>query len=102
ATSAVSVRMLTHNIYPSASKIVPIYTSFPERPYERLAELSTAALPEARGLLREKARSLGADALIILPAGGQLAAVSESVNPRPGAPAVTMIRAVAIRYERQQ
>ncbi|MGQ0562447.1 MAG: hypothetical protein ACT443_11295, partial [Gemmatimonadota bacterium] len=101
ATSAVSVRMLTHNIYPSASKIVPIYTSFPERPYERLAELSTASRPEAAGLLREKARSLGADALIVLPTDNQLvAAVSRSINP--GTPAVTMIRAVAIRYERRQ
>lgn len=94
----VSVASLTNEVFAPSATIIAVYDEFPASPHVQLARLSTYKGPDALYDLREKARSLGADAIVLEPSSDQTERVAAAVVGGPARRPV--IRAVAIRFKR--
>jgi len=102
----VRVRTLNDASFPPATLAVTTYTTFPDRPHTRIAELSTERGTGAVSRLKEKARALGADAIVIVHVDDAAAERLDRMQDALSSPLTTrnqrvppQVNAVAIRYE---
>ena len=104
---AVVVKPLTTQVFAPATASVAAYESFPDRKHVRLAEMSVERGANAVDLLKEKARLLGADAIVVTAIEDsdedRLASVRDAANPSGAVRTLhhrAMVHATAIRFEK--
>ena len=105
--AAVTVKPLTTQVFPPAASSVTAYETFPEQKHVRIAELTVERGANAMTLLREKARSLGADAIVVTAVedsdADRVAAMRDATNPSAAGRTLhhrATVHATAIRFEK--